>query len=365
MALNRKYQKIFGVNATETDLGVVGSKNAGNPQYSVDVETLQSLSNWETGMRALVTSTLAPYLQDQNSIFYVITSQLAYLFQAGIAEWNSQTEYVANRSVVFKNGKIYVAIANSLNVEPEVTANWGASWELYQYTLLLGNFFDSTFVAAGGSYPQGAIINYTDSYGNTIQIKSLVNNNTSTPSSSNIKTPVNSGGDKWEIVSNKMTELFLTNPNATTETYNGYAVLSLNQTGYLRLVNVNGIYFPDFSAGINVSAGQMNIFGAGLQINSNPVMRIPDYSTKTQVAASDDNTTRSWTATFDGWVEAEVYMEFGAPNSNDAVFSINGKSIYTRNCDTNRYGVLGLYPIKTGDVINVRRGIRAFSYQYR
>lgn len=361
MALNRKYQKIFGVNATETDLGVVGSKNAGNPQYSVDVETLQSLSNWETGMRALVTSTLAPYLQDQNSIFYVITSQLAYLFQAGIAEWNSQTEYVANRSVVFKNGKIYVATANSLNIEPEVTANWGASWKLYQYTLLLGNFFDNTFVAAGGSYPQDAIINYTDSYGNTIQIKSLINNNTDAPSSSNIKTPTNPSGSKWEIVSNKTTEMFLINPNATSN----YIRLGEGGSGYLNIENSNGIYFSDKSMGINVGSGQMNIFGAGLQVNSNPVMRIPDYSTKTQVAASDDNTTRSWTATFDGWVEAEVYIEYGVPNSNDAVFSINGKSIYTRDCDQNRYGVLGLYPIKTGDVINVRRGIRAFSYSYR
>ena len=131
MALDRKYQKIFGKNADGNDLAVVGSKNAGNPDTSTDVEEIQSLSNWETGLRAQVTSNDAPYLQDQNSIFYVITSQLAYLFQSGIAEWNSQTEYIANRSVVLRNGKVYVAIADSTGVEPEVTSGWLSYWMEY------------------------------------------------------------------------------------------------------------------------------------------------------------------------------------------------------------------------------------------
>lgn len=131
MALDRKYQKIFAKNADGNDLAVVGSKNAGNIETSTDVEEIQSLSNWMTGLRAQVTTNDAPYLQDQNSIFYVITSQLAYLFQAGIAEWNSQTEYIANRSVVLKNGKIYIAIADSINVEPEVTNEWLSYWREY------------------------------------------------------------------------------------------------------------------------------------------------------------------------------------------------------------------------------------------
>ena len=128
MALDRKYQKIFGKNAQSTDLGVVGSKMAGSPQYSTDIETLQSLTNWETGLRAQVSNSDAPYLQDQNSILYVITSQLAYLFQSGIAEWNSQTEYFSGRSVVLKSGKVFLAIANSTGIEPEVTSGWDTNW---------------------------------------------------------------------------------------------------------------------------------------------------------------------------------------------------------------------------------------------
>lgn len=129
MALDRKYQKIFAKNAQSTDLGIVGSKNAGNPQYNTDIETLQSLTNWETGLRAQVSNSDAPYLQDQNSILYVITSQLAYLFQAGIAEWNSQTEYFSGKSVVLRSGKVYIATANSTGVEPEVTSGWESSWK--------------------------------------------------------------------------------------------------------------------------------------------------------------------------------------------------------------------------------------------
>ena len=145
MALNRKYQKIFAKNAQSTDLGVVGSKMAGNPQYNTDIETLQSLSNWETGLRSQVSNSNAPYLQDQNSIFYVITSQLAYLFQAGIAEWNSQTEYVANRSIVLKNGKIYIAITNNTNVEPEVTTGWETYWKsLVDWGFIQGNIYKQT-----------------------------------------------------------------------------------------------------------------------------------------------------------------------------------------------------------------------------
>lgn len=360
MALDRKHQKIFGANAQETDLGVVGSKNAGNPQYSTDIETLQSLSNWGTGLRALVTSTLAPYLQDQNSILYVITSQLAYLFQAGLAEWNAQTEYIANRSAVFKNGKIYIAIASSTNIEPEVTSNWGAYWKLYQYTLLSGNFFDSSFIAAGGSYPQGAIINYTDANGNIIQIKSLIDNNTTVPSASTIKTPSNTSATDWEIVSNKMTELFIKDKKIYVD---GSNVLHFD-TETLSFGNIGGFYFlgtsPNGTFGINFK---------NVEVQGTPIMRLPDYSTKTQVASSDNNTTSSWTATEDGWILAKFIGAVGS--SDDTVFSINNNTIINEASNHFFYSgsttlvPIGMYPVKQGDVVRVRRGIRAFFYKYR
>ena len=181
MALSRKYQKIFGKNAVGIDMGVVGSKSNSTPQYSKDVEVLQSLSNWETGLRSQVTSSKAPYLQDQNSIFYVITSQLAYLFQAGIAEWDSQTEYIANRSVVLKNGKIFIAIANSTNVEPEVAVNWTAKWYNLTNWVMKGLYFDPSFVG----YEKGARLLYQMDNAK-IYIESLVDSNTTEPNETTI-----------------------------------------------------------------------------------------------------------------------------------------------------------------------------------
>ena len=186
MALSRKYQKIFGKNAVSTDLSIVGSKMAGNIQYNTDIETIQSLSNWETGMRAIVSNSDAPYLQDHNSLFYVITTQLAYLFQAGIAEWNSQTEYINNRSLVLKSGKIYLAIADNTSVEPEVTSGWESSWVCLTDWLLKGVSFNSSFSTSISGYDKGTRILYTDEEGKKYYIESVKGSNTSSPSKSNI-----------------------------------------------------------------------------------------------------------------------------------------------------------------------------------
>ena len=175
MALSRVFQKIFGKNADATDMGVVGSKANNNPQTSKDLATIQSLSNWESGMRNIVSTSNAPYLQDHNSLFYVITSQLAYLFQAGIAEWEMQTEYFANKSFVSYGGKIYVAKQNSTNKQPDTESSY---WEVVDKTNFLNNglSFESTY-----TYKKNDCINYTDKYGNTIKVFSLTDNNTQEP----------------------------------------------------------------------------------------------------------------------------------------------------------------------------------------
>lgn len=175
MALSRVFQKIFGKNAESTDMGIVGSKANNNPQTSKDLALIQSLSNWESGMRNVVTTSNAPCLQDHNSLFYVITSQLAYLFQAGIAEWESQTEYFADISYVSYGGKIYVAKQNSTNKQPDTELSY---WEVVDKTNFLNNglSFESTY-----TYKKNDCVNYTDKYGNTIKVFSLADNNTQEP----------------------------------------------------------------------------------------------------------------------------------------------------------------------------------------
>lgn len=122
--ISRVKQKIFAKNADANDLGVVGSKSAGTPDYSTDVATLQSLAQFETGLRSMVTPTDAPYLQDQNSLFYIITSQLAYLFQAGVPAWEAATEYFTGKSYVNYNGRIYVALQDSTNKTPSTETEY-------------------------------------------------------------------------------------------------------------------------------------------------------------------------------------------------------------------------------------------------
>lgn len=185
MALDRKYQKIFGGSLTPTgNISVYGTKKEGNVSYSDNLDLIQS-NNWLLGMIGGTSQDKAPYLQDLNGIFYTITKQLAYIFQAGISEWNSQTEYVAGRSVVLKNGKIYISKANSTGVEPEVTSGWESSWIGLFDLMLQGIKYNSLPTSIFGNYKKGDKIRHQDEYGNEIIITAL-KDNPSTPTNSNI-----------------------------------------------------------------------------------------------------------------------------------------------------------------------------------
>lgn len=90
--LARKGQKIFARTATNN--GVFGSLQAGNKQTSQDVETLQSLDAYSEGWNsATISSEQLPPLEEFQSLNYVNTYQLAYMFQEGIPEWDSNSYY--------------------------------------------------------------------------------------------------------------------------------------------------------------------------------------------------------------------------------------------------------------------------------
>lgn len=196
MALDRKYQKVFGGSLTPTgNISVYGTKKEGNVSYSDNLDVIQS-NNWLLGMIGGTSQDKAPYLQDLNGIFYTITKQLAYIFQAGISEWNSQTEYIANRSVVLRNGKTYIAIANSTNVEPEVTSGWGSSWKsLTEWGFLTGSITKQTdlwnILLKGLSYDSSITYSQGDRVlvakdGYRFFVESLVDNNTNDTSDSHV-----------------------------------------------------------------------------------------------------------------------------------------------------------------------------------
>lgn len=125
--LTRALQKIFGSAGGTSEFGQIGSKAAGAALTTKDLELMQALTEYDDGLEAIISdqgTTKLPYLQDINSLFYLTTSQLAYLMQSGVPEWNDETEYYADVSIVLRNGILYKDVYGTggtpnLNFAPE------------------------------------------------------------------------------------------------------------------------------------------------------------------------------------------------------------------------------------------------------
>lgn len=126
--IERETQKVFGGNAPLNQITTFGSIKEGNPVYSSDVGDLQTEA-FETGWTAAVEDDYAPYRQDRNAVDKVTTSQLAYQFQEGVAEWDVGTTYYKG-SIVKINTSTGFNLYNSLtddnvgNNPTSSTANW-------------------------------------------------------------------------------------------------------------------------------------------------------------------------------------------------------------------------------------------------
>jgi len=113
--ITRKNQKIFAESATNN--GVFGSLQANDPTISNDPDVIQGRSAYANGWNdAAYSSELLPPLEEFQALQYLFSRQLAYLFQEGIAEWNTSTTYyigsivkVISSSVV----KVYMSIVNN------------------------------------------------------------------------------------------------------------------------------------------------------------------------------------------------------------------------------------------------------------
>lgn len=121
----RKFLKVFARDASNN--GVFGSAADNTKILSNDVEVIQSKPAWYTGwIDAVIGTRKFPTLEEFQSCNYVNTSQIAYLFQEGIPEWNALTEYHEN-SIVKKTGtyEIYGSLTgpNTGNLLSDDT-NW-------------------------------------------------------------------------------------------------------------------------------------------------------------------------------------------------------------------------------------------------
>ncbi len=90
--IQRTTQKIFGSNAPADDIAALGSFKTGTPIYTDNIATLQN-ETFEEGYSAALVANEAPFMEEQNSIPYVLSKQLAYNFQEGIPEYDTGTTY--------------------------------------------------------------------------------------------------------------------------------------------------------------------------------------------------------------------------------------------------------------------------------
>lgn len=122
--LARVVQKIFGSSAGSDQRAVFGSLAAGAPAFSSDPATIQSLSNYLGGWFSAVIGGNSPAMEDMNSLQFLNSYQLAYGFQAGVPEWETNTEYFIG-SFVSSSGVLYVSKTdNNLGNAVTDTTNW-------------------------------------------------------------------------------------------------------------------------------------------------------------------------------------------------------------------------------------------------
>lgn len=121
--LTRYLQLIFGSAAGSGRIAGYGTLASGSPVAyagSAITPTLvqQDTAAFADGLDGAVIGDGAPALQDHNSLFYLYSYQLAYLFQQGIPEYDSGTQYFSNSLVMRDNGILYQATGSALGLAP-------------------------------------------------------------------------------------------------------------------------------------------------------------------------------------------------------------------------------------------------------
>lgn len=123
--LTRQNMKIFGSSATALQRAKIGSLAAGTPEYTTDVEEMQSYPNYLAGWFDCVLGSNSPAIEDMNSLCYVLAYQLAYIMQAGVPEWDDATTYYIGSLVNDGSGNLYVSLIDTnLNQALTDTSKW-------------------------------------------------------------------------------------------------------------------------------------------------------------------------------------------------------------------------------------------------
>lgn len=112
----RVKQGIFAEQAGSRQITAFGTAKSDNPEYTTSVSEIQN-TNYLQGWSSAILADKSPWEEDMNALFYAITTQLAYLFQEGIPEYDSETAYYIGSLVKFVDNQGKITIYKSLTDE--------------------------------------------------------------------------------------------------------------------------------------------------------------------------------------------------------------------------------------------------------
>lgn len=128
--LTRYTALLFGSGAGTNQMAEFGSLAAGTPDRfngsTITPTIIQSLSNFLNGWFDAVVDGNAIAMEDLNSICYLFAYQVAYLMQAGVAEYDASTEYFIG-SLCSSGGLLFVSLTdNNIGNALTSSANWSS-----------------------------------------------------------------------------------------------------------------------------------------------------------------------------------------------------------------------------------------------
>jgi hypothetical protein len=301
-------QKIFGASAGTNQVSQFGSYEAGTPVFSTVPATIMGLAQYASGWFSAVVGANAPAMEDMNALHFVETTQLAYLCQAGIPEYDVGTTYYTG-SLCMNAGKIFISLQdNNLNQPLLATSSF---WQNYVPVLNIGNssvnvtltsindfllcqasagVFTVTLPSAVGIAGKILILKKTDSTFNavTVATQSLQTidtiYSTTTLNSQNETLTLISDGSNWNIISRRVPSIWTsisgTVPTALPSWTAQNTVLTYSRMGSGLSMTMNisvtgscsGPLVVSLPFGLNVATSSLvvgsGIVGSGLIINS-------------------------------------------------------------------------------------------------
>ena len=123
--LERKQMKIYASNPTKpTDIIAYGSDIVGPRVNTTDPDKIQT-AQYEKGVRTAVVGKRSTSLQNRQTLDYLFSRALKYLFQIGVAEWLVTEEYFIGSVVSDGEGGLFVSKTdNNIGNALSNTTHW-------------------------------------------------------------------------------------------------------------------------------------------------------------------------------------------------------------------------------------------------